>query len=111
MDSLDKKFYKIREVSEMLNIPESTLRFWETKFSIIKPRRNAGGTRFYSPSDIEKIRMIHYLVKDKKLKIEAAQEQLRINSSGVSRKFEAIRRLKEIRNKLNDLLITLNKIR
>lgn len=110
MDSLDKKFYKISEVAQILGIRESTLRFWETKFTVIKPRRNAGGTRFYTPSDIEKIRMIHYLVKEKKLKIEAAQEQIKNNSTGVSRKFEAIKRLKDIRQKLNDLLVTLNKI-
>lgn len=110
MDSLDKKYYKISEVSEILGIPMSTLRFWETKFTIINPRRNAGGTRFYTPADIDKIRMINYLVKDKKLKIEAAQEQLRRNSSGVSRRYEAIERLKAVRAKLNDLLVTLNRL-
>lgn len=110
MDSLNKKFYKIREVALMLNIPESTLRFWETKFSIINPRRNAGGTRFYTPKDIETIRMVHYLVKEKKLKIEAAVEQLRNNSSGVSRHYEAIQRLRTVREKLNNLLNNLNKI-
>lgn len=111
MDSLNKRYYKISEVSEILGIPESTLRFWETKFSVLKPRRNSGGTRFYTPNDIDKIRMVHYLVKEKKLRIEAAQEMLRNNSSGVSRRFEAIQRLKDIRGKLNDLLVSLNKMR
>lgn len=111
MDSLEKKFYKISEVADILDIPKSTLRFWETKFTIIKPYRNSGGTRFYSPSDIEKIRMINYLVKEKKLKIEAAEQQLRNNSTGMSRRFEAIERLKGVRNKLSELLVTLNKMR
>lgn len=111
MDSLNKRYYKISEVSEILGIPESTLRFWETKFSVLKPRRNSGGTRFYTPNDIDKIRMVHYLVKEKKLRIEAAQEMLRNNSSGVSRRYEAIQRLKDIRGKLNDLLVSLNKMR
>ena len=110
MEDLEKKFYKIGEVAEMLDIPASTLRFWESKFTIIKPYRNAGGSRFYSPADIEKIRMIHYLVKEKKLKIEAAQEQIRQNSSGVSRRYDALKRLKNVRKKLNDLLNNLNKI-
>lgn len=111
METLDKKFYKIREVSEMVNIPESTLRFWETKFPILKPKRNAGNTRFYSPADIEKIRMIHYMLKDKGMKIDAVVEQLRIDPSGVSRRYEAINRLKAIRDKLNSLLFTLNKLK
>ena len=110
MDTLEKKYYKISEVAEILDIPASTLRFWESKFVIINPHRNAAGTRFYTPADIEKIRLIHYLVKEKKLKIEAAQEQIRNNSQGISRHHDALKRLKSVREKLNDLLSTLNKM-
>lgn len=110
MDALTKKYYKISEVAEILSIPASTLRFWESKFTIINPKRNSGGTRFYSPDDIEKIKMIHYLVKNKGLKIEAAQEQIRNNSSGISRHSQAVQRLQNVRDKLNELLITLNKM-
>ncbi|MFG6386026.1 MAG: MerR family transcriptional regulator [Muribaculaceae bacterium] len=111
MDNLTKKFYKISEVADILNIPASTLRFWESKFTVINPRRNNGGTRFYTPEDIEKIKMIHYLVKVKGLKIEAAQDQIRNNISGVSRHALAVQRLQNVREKLNELLITLNKMR
>lgn len=104
MEKLEKKYYKIREVAEMLNLPLSTLRFWESKFTIIKPRRNDKGTRFYTPSDIEKIRMVHYLVKDKGLKLDAAQEQIRHNHSNVSRRAQAIDRLHSIRATLQSLL-------
>lgn len=47
MDELNKKYYKIGEVARILELPQSTLRFWESKFSIIRPRRNDRGTRFY----------------------------------------------------------------
>lgn len=110
MDSLNKKYYKISEVAQMLGIPESTLRFWETKFVILKPRRNEGRTRFYTPEDIEKIRLINYLVKEKKLRIEAAIAHLQNNSTGVSRHYEAIQRLKKVREKLASLLANLKKI-
>lgn len=95
----------------MLEIPASTLRFWETKFTVINPRRNQGGTRFYSPDDIEKLRMIHFLVKEKGLKLEAAEEQLRSNMSGVSKRHKALERLRGVRDKLNELLVSLNKMR
>lgn len=111
MDNLNKTFYKIREVAEILNVPASTLRFWETKFTVISPRRNSGGTRFYTADDIEKIRMIHYLVKEKGLKLDAAQEQLMSNREGVSRQREVVERLKGVRASLNALLETLNKMR
>lgn len=104
MDKLEKKYYKIREVAEMLGLPLSTLRFWESKFTIIKPKRNNGGTRFYTPSDVEKLRMVFYLVKEKGLKIEAAQEQIRHNHSNVSRRSQAIERLRSIRATLQSLL-------
>ena len=101
---LDKKYYKISEVTEIVGLPCSTLRFWESRFTIIKPKRNSGGTRFYTPADVEKIRMIYYLVKEKGLKLEAAENQIRHNHSGVNRRFEAIDRLKSIRADLVGLL-------
>ncbi|MDE6198523.1 MAG: MerR family transcriptional regulator, partial [Muribaculaceae bacterium] len=48
MDNIEKKYYKIREVAEIIGLPASTLRFWENKFKIIKPHRNEHGTRFYT---------------------------------------------------------------
>ena len=103
---LSKKYYKISEVAAILNIPASTLRFWEDKFTLIKPHRNEHGTRFYTPKDIEVIRMVYYLVKEKGLKLDAAQEQIRNNHSGVSRK-----RLKAIRAELQSMLDALHSLR
>ena len=100
MDPIDKKFYKIGEVAEMTGIPVTTLRVWEREFTIIKPRRNDRGTRFYTPDDVERIRMIHYLVKHRGLKLDAAQEELRRNPEGISRKSRAVTRLLEVRSTL-----------
>lgn len=110
-DSIEKKYYKIKEVAEMLDLPASTLRFWESQFSILKPKRNDGGIRFYTPADVENLRMIRYLIKDKGLKISAAQDALRRNHSGVSRRHKAIERLHEVRDRLQDMLDALNKLR
>lgn len=107
MDSLDKKFYRINEVSEMLGVPYSTLRFWETCFKKLKPRRNAGGTRLYSPDDLELLHTIVYLVKVRGLKIEAAQDMLKVNPAGVSRKANALARLTQVRNRLEDIIKSL----
>ncbi len=111
IDDLDKKYYKISEVADIINVPASTLRFWEKKFKLIKPKRNAGGTRFYTPNDIEKIRMIYFLVKEKGLKLEAAEEQLRNNSTGVTRRYEAVARLRKVRSRLSELLDSLKSMR
>ena len=106
-DSIEKSFYKIREVAELLDIPASTLRFWEKKFTIIKPHRE-NGQRYYTPKDVETIRMIYYLVKEKGLKIEAAQQEIRRNREGVDKRFEVVERLKSVRGKLENMLAALN---
>ena len=108
MDSLDKKFYKISEVAEILGIPASTLRFWEKSFTVIKPKRNSHGTRFYTPADLEKISMIHYLVKEKGLKLEAAQEPSRPSPTGGERRHQTVARLKQMRTTVKALLDALN---
>ncbi len=108
MDSLDKKYYKISEVAEILNIPATTLRFWESRFTVIRPRRNSGGTRYYTANDIETIRLVHYLVKQRGLKLDAAQEQVRNNRAGVEKRYEVVKRLLEIRRRLTDIMKALD---
>ena len=103
MQELDKKFYKIGDVAQMLGLPESTLRYWESQFTIIKPRRNAKNIRFYTPADIETIRKIYYLVKEKGFKLDAAQAQIRANRDGVDKRFEVVQRLKGVRDQLKEL--------
>ncbi len=103
MQELNKKFYRIGDVAVILGIPESTLRYWETQFTIIKPRRNAKNIRFYTPNDIETIRKVHYLVKEKGLKLDAAQAQIRANRDCVDKRFEVVDRLKEIKAQLQGL--------
>ena len=96
-DTIDKQYYKIKEVSEILGIPQSTLRF-------ICPRRSSKNLRYYRPSDIENVRKVQYLIKDKGLKIDAAKAYLRSNPTNVSRVPEVIDSLTEVRDELDGLL-------
>lgn len=111
MRSTEKKYYKIGEVAEMLNIPCSTLRFWEKEFTIIEPKRTSKNTRCYTLDDIEKIRMVWYLVKEKGLKLQAAEQQIRQNRKNVSKKHEVVERLRSVRAELLRLEDALGKIR
>lgn len=110
-ESTSKRYYKISEVVDMTGVVASTLRFWETQFSILSPKRNDRGTRFYTPADIDTVNMIKYLLHDKGLKIEAAREELRINRDGINRKAEALRRLGVVRDRLQTLIDSLHKLR
>lgn len=107
-DDLTKKYYRIGDVAEILDLPQSTIRFWEKEFSELRPRRNAGGTRMYTPNDIEQLRIIRFLIKDKGLTLDGAREHLRRNRRDLDRKHEVINRLKGIRRQLTDLLEALD---
>ena len=108
MEQLTKKFYRIGDVSELLGLPQSTIRFWAKEFSELRPRRNGGGTRMYTPSDIEQLRIIKFLIKDKGLTLEGAREHLRRNRRDLDRKHEVVRRLKDIRRQLTAMLEALD---
>jgi len=110
MQELNKKFYKIGDVSEILGIPESTLRYWESQFTIIRPKRNKKNIRYYTPNDIEIISKVYYLVKEKGLKLDAAQAQIRHNRDGVDKRFDAIERLKDIKAQLQQLQQSLDEV-
>ncbi len=101
MEEFDKEYYKIKDVAEMLNVPQSTIRFWEKEFqSQLKPMRSPHNIRFYRPQDIEKLRIIHYLIKVKGLKIDAAKASMRANPQNISKKVEIIEELKSVRGEL-----------
>ncbi len=100
MDSLSKNYYSVGEVAELLGLPISTLRYWEKRFTLVKPTRSSTGRRLYTPSDIETIEMIHFLVKTQGLKLEAAEAQLRSNRESISRRSRALTRLRAVRAEL-----------
>lgn len=79
------------------------MRFWEKEFTIIKPKRNAKNVRVYTVKDIESIKMIYYLVKEKGLKLDAAQAMIKRNRDGISKQFEVVERLKKMREQLLQL--------
>ena len=88
----------------MLGVQQSTLRFWEKEFDCLNPRRSATNLRYYTPQDIETLRAISYLLRDRGLKLEAAKEQMRLNRGNVSRRLRAIERLEKVRNSLEELM-------
>lgn len=72
----EKRYYKIGEVSAMLDIPVSTLRFWENTFEQLDPFRTPGGTRKYRPEDVEMCKLIKHLLRDKGYSLEYAKKAL-----------------------------------
>ncbi|OAV69745.1 transcriptional regulator MirA [Bacteroidales bacterium Barb6XT] len=98
-----KLYYSIKEVAQMFDVPESTLRFWEKEFDIIRPRRTGKNTRFYKQEDIDAVRLIYHLVKEQGMTLAGARLKLKNNKSGTVRQEEIVNRLKQIKKELLSL--------
>jgi len=97
---MEKLFYSISEVAELFQVNQSNLRFWEKEFKQLTPKRNAKGTRFYTPDDISVIKSIIYLVNEQKLTLEGAKRKLSQKKDVVAKQSEVVERLKKIRTEL-----------
>jgi len=95
-----KKYYKIGEVSKILGVPASTLRFWETEFKQLKPMKNKKGDRIYSLKNIELLKEIHYLTREKGIKIAKATRKVSGSGSDSDPKAVLVKKLRELKNKL-----------
>ena len=76
----DKLYFKIGEVSKISGLPSHVLRFWESEFKKIKPRRTASGQRSYTQKDVAMILKIKHLLHEKKFTIEGARKYLSARS-------------------------------
>lgn len=86
-------YHTMGEVAEMLDISTTTIRFWESRFPILKPRRNRKGNRLFSPTDLENLKLIYHLVKEQGMTLEGAKKAINDNRDEILRKAEIIERL------------------
>jgi DNA-binding transcriptional MerR regulator len=91
-----KQYYSMGEVAGMFRVNQSLLRFWETEFSILQPKKNKKGDRHFRPVDIKNLHLIYHLLRQRKYTIEGAKEFLKKNKRAEER-FEAIKRLEQVK--------------
>lgn len=99
----DKKlYYSMGEVAEMFDVNPSLIRHWESKFDCVRPHKNKKGNRMFSPQDVEKLKLIYHLVKERGMTLEGANKVLKRRSGGneLSRDMELLERLQRIRASL-----------
>lgn len=102
-ENSNRLYYSVKEVAAHFNVNESLLRFWETEFDTINPRKTEGGTRQYTQEDIENIAMVYHLVKDKGMTLEGARQTLRQKRDETTRRVRVIEKLERIKKELEDL--------
>jgi DNA-binding transcriptional MerR regulator len=100
---VEKLFYSIGEVAEMLNVPVSTVRFWENEFDVLKPRKNKKGNRLFTAGDIKNLMIIHHLVKEKGMTLAGAKKQISAKWEETDYKYEISQSLQNIKGILLDI--------
>jgi DNA-binding transcriptional MerR regulator len=93
----------MKEVASHFKVEKSLLRYWETEFETISPRRTDGGTRQYTKDDIESIAVVYHLVKEKGLTLEGARQTLKQKGNDEVRKIHIINMLEDIKKELIDM--------
>ena len=95
-----KPYYSIGEVAKMFDVNESLLRYWEKEFPMISPKKAGGNVRQYRKEDIENIRLVYHLVKEKGMTLQGAKQRLKVNKEQTEQTSEVVDRLKLIREEL-----------
>jgi len=100
---IEKLYYSIGEAAEMLNVPVSTVRFWENEFDILKPMKNKKGNRMFTPSDIKNLKIIHHLLKKEGMTLAGVKKKLSGKWEETDNKYEINESLQKIKSILLDI--------
>lgn len=103
IDLPEKRYYTIGEVAKAFEVNTSLLRFWEKEFKEIQPKKKSSGVRKYTPQDIQNIKLIYHLLKEKGMTIEGAKNQLKDSKSSEENKMDVLKKLERIKKELENL--------
>ena len=93
-----KLYYSMGEVAELFDVTPALIRHWEAQFDCIKPHRNKKGNRLFTPEDVERLKQIYHLVKERGMTLKGANKVLkRAKSDEVAQEMELLERLQKIR--------------
>lgn len=104
---INKLYYPIGEVAEMFGVNISMIRFYEKEFNILQPKKNAKGNRLFRPEDIENLKIIFHLIKDKGYTLQGAKDFMKSNRDEAANNqkiIESLEKIKAFMLKLSDEL-------
>lgn len=98
-----KKYFTIGEVAKELGVATSLIRFWESQFDFIRPKKNAKGNRKFTQDDLKKLKLVYHLVKEKGYTLSGAQEHIKNSKGSIDDNAEMVNSLKKIRSFLEEM--------
>ncbi len=104
IDLPDKMYYKIGEIAKAFDVKTSLIRYWEKEFKTLHPKKSKNGNRLYTTKDVESLRYIYFLVKEKGFTLEGAKQRIKDKrkqgKEGLPTNQVVISRLENIKNEL-----------
>ena len=95
-----KRYYRIGEIAKAFNVNASLIRFWDKEFEALKPKKNAKGNRRFTPEDVQNLKLIYNLVKERGYTLEGAKTYLKEQDQKSLDNFKIISKLEGVKNEL-----------
>lgn len=105
---MTKLYYTISEVANMIEEEAHVLRYWESEFDALRPRKNRAGKRVYTKDDIDTVYRIRHLLRDEKFTIDGAKQMMKKARRGGKESSSSVEELKEIKSFFEKLLDRVN---
>ena len=99
----EKLFYSIGEVSRMFHVNSSLIRFWEKEFDVIKPHKNKKGNRLFTQEDLDNLKIIFHLVKERGFTLQGAKNKLKEDKQSLKGNAEVHQSLQKLKGFLVEL--------
>ena len=97
---IEKVFFSIGEVADLVGVTPSSIRYWESNFDELTPKKSSKGTRLFSKNDIEVLKLIHHLIKERGMTLKGAQRKLKDNRQETINTWEIMKRLQKVKSEL-----------
>lgn len=95
-----KRYYRIGEIAKAFDVNASLIRFWDKEFEALKPKKNAKGNRRFTPEDVQNLKLIYNLVKERGYTLEGAKTYLKEQNQKSLNDFDIITKLEHVKNEL-----------
>ncbi len=102
-EDTQKRYYSIGEVAKLFDVNPSLIRFWENEFDVLQPKKNRKGNRLFTNDDIENLKIIYHLVKEKGYTLSGAKEEMKKNPNDLKDNQKVIHSLEKLKSFLLDI--------
>lgn len=95
---IEKKYYTISEVAGVFNVATSLIRFWEGEFDVVKPKKNRKGTRLFTKTDVDNLKIIYHLVRERGFTLQGAKNMIQKKHEELDDQMKLIDSLTKVRS-------------